>query len=69
MLLTHIILPSSFMLYIFYICLSQSFPIICHVDRSAVFNLLFNKKNYTGHILTGSFVGRGNQYIQLAKVL
>ena len=22
-----------------------------------------------GHITTGSFVGRGNQYIQLAKVL
>ena len=25
--------------------------------------------HYTGHITTGSFVGKGNQYIQLVKVL
>ena len=34
-----------------------------------LFGVLRHFQHYTGHITTGSFVGRGNQYIQLAKVL
>ena len=34
-----------------------------------LFGVLHHFQNCTGHITTGSFVGRGNQYIQLVKVL
>ena len=34
-----------------------------------LFGVLCRVKHCTGHVTTGSFVGRGNQYIQLVKVL
>ena len=34
-----------------------------------LFGILHHFQHYTGHIIMGSFVGRGNQYIQLVKVL
>ena len=37
--------------------------------RVYLFGILLGFKHCTGHIMTGSYVGRGNQYIQLVKVL
>ena len=34
-----------------------------------LFGVLRHFQHCTGHITTGSFMGRGNQYIQLVKVL
>ena len=34
-----------------------------------LFGVLLRVQHCTGHIMTGSFVGRRNQYIQLVKVL
>ena len=34
-----------------------------------LFWVLCRFQHYTGHIMMGSFVGRGNQYTQLVKVL
>ena len=34
-----------------------------------LFGVLPSFQHSTGHITTGSFVGKGNQYIQLVKVL
>ena len=34
-----------------------------------LFGVLRRLQHYTGHITTGSWKGRGNQYIQLAKVV
>ena len=34
-----------------------------------LFGVLRHFQHYTGHIMTGSWEGRGNQYIQLVKVM
>ena len=44
-------------IYLLYFCLFISFGFICHFQHC------------TGHIITGNFVGRGNQKIQLVNVL
>ena len=41
---------------------------VCH-DFIYLLGSLCNFQHCTGHITMGSFVGRGNQYIQLVKVL
>ena len=39
------------------------------IQCTFLFGVLYHFEHCLGHIMTGSFVGRGNQYIQLAKVL
>ena len=47
----------------FFIC------VVCFVYRLNLFGVLRRFQHYTGHIKTGSWKGRGNQYIQFARVV
>ena len=46
-----------------------------YIDRTLKYSIIYllwvlrRFQHCTGHIMTGSFMGRGNQYIQLVKVL
>ena len=43
--------------------------VVNHVWFIYLFGVLRRFPHCTGHITTGNFMGRGNQYIQLVKVL
>ena len=47
----------------------QNICIFYYEQAIYLFGVLCHFQHCTGHIMTGSFVGRGNQYIQLVKVL
>ena len=46
---------------------SSDTDVLANVNFIGVF--LPNFQHYTGHIMTGSWKGRGNQYIQFVRVL
>ena len=48
--------------------------VLCSLHTSSLYNFIYlgfkcRFQHCTGHIMTGSFVGRRNQYIQFVKVL
>ena len=45
------------------------FKLQCSLDIIYLFGVLRRFQHCTGHITTGSWKGRGNQYIEFARVL
>ena len=50
-------------------CYAKTIPFSLAKQCSSLFEVLHRFQHCTGHITMGSLMGRGNQYIQLVKVI
>ena len=51
------------------IVITQLHNRVINMTEFLLFGVLYHFQHCTGHIMMGSFVGRGNQYTELVKVL
>ena len=49
--------------------MGDNFPMLFTLDCFCLFGVLRRFQHCTGHITTGSWKGRGNQYIEFARVV